>query len=216
MREALNTIRANFLFSGYDVKTVAVTSCHMSEGKSTVTLALARSLAELDKRVLLVDADLRKSVFTSRLEGMTEKGLAHYLSGQAELDEALYQTQYEKLDILLAGKVPPSPVVLLDSSRMRDLLLEMREKYDYVLIDTPPLGMVIDSAVVAKYADGVVMVLDAGNVQAKEAKDVKAQLDKSGCRLLGVILNHAEGKNEAKSRIKAAWEGIRKRFRKKK
>ena len=212
MREALNTIRANFLFSGYGVKTVAITSCHMSEGKSTVTLALARSLAELDKRVLLVDADLRKSVLPSRLEGMIEKGLTHYLSGQAELDEALYHTQYENLDILLAGKEPPSPVVLLDSSRMKDLLIEMREKYDYILIDTPPLGMVIDGAVMAKYADGVIMVLEAGSVQDKEAQAVKSQLEKSGCRLLGVILNHTGKKSKKGSRLLDCFARFKSRF----
>ncbi len=201
MREAFNTIRANFLFSGCEVKTVAITSCHMSEGKSTVSLTLSRSLAELGKRTLLIDADFRKSVFASRIEGVAEKGLTHYLSGQAELDEVLSRSQYEGFDLLLAGKVPPNPVELLNSERMKALLADMRERYDYILIDTPPLGMVIDGAVVAEQCDGVVMVLDAGNVQVKEAQAVKAQLAKSGCRLLGVILNHTDKKGSMGNRF---------------
>ncbi len=195
MREAYNTIRTNFLFSGCEIKTVVFTSCHMNEGKSTVSAVLAQSLAETGKRVLLIDADLRKSVFASRIEGQVEKGLSLFLSGQAERDEVLCQTQIVNLDIILAGKVPPNPVELLNSDRMKTLIMQAREAYDYVLIDTPPLGMVIDSAVIADYCDGAVMVLDGGNVQAREAQHVKQQLEKSGCRLLGVVLNHTEAQH---------------------
>lgn len=210
MREAYNTIRTNFLFSGCEIKTVVITSCHMSEGKSTVSSVLAQSLAEMGKKTLLVDADLRKSVFASRVEGVAAKGMSHFLSGQAELEEVLCSTQYPELDVIFAGKVPPNPVELLNSERMKNFVADMREKYDYVLIDTPPLGMVIDSAVAAEFCDGAVMVLDAGNVQSREAQDVKSQLEKSGCRLLGVVLNHTEARNgffaECVKKIKALFK----------
>ncbi len=211
MREAYNTIRTNFLFSGCEIKTVTLTSCHMSEGKSTVARMLAQSLAEAGKKTLLLDADLRKSVFASCVEAAPEKGMSHFLSGQAEIEEVLCQTNIPNFDIILAGKTPPNPVELLNSARMKAFILSMREKYAYVLIDTPPLGMVIDSAVVAEYCDGAIMVLDAGNVQAREAQYVKRQLEKSGCCLLGTVLNHTEVKRGSFFNLAKKLKSIRKK-----
>jgi len=192
LREAYKTARTNFMFSGSGIKTVIVTSCQMSEGKSTVSLNLALSLAEFGKRVLLLDADLRKSIMANHIDAPLEKGFSHFLSGQAEWNEVVCQTQFEKLDVVFSGKTPPNPVELIGSDRMKRCLEDAREEYDYILIDSPPLGMVIDSAVLAPFCDGAILVLDTGRIPAREAQRVKAQLEKSGCRLLGVILNHTQ------------------------
>lgn len=206
LREAYKTARANFMFSGEDVKAVVVTSCHMSEGKTTVSVTLARSLAEFGKRVILLDADLRKSAMAGRFGVMIDKGFSHYLSGQAEWDDVLCQTQIEGFDIVFAGQIPPNPVELVGSRAMKELIERLRKEYDYILIDSPPLGMVIDSAVIAPYADGALLVLDAGRVQTREAQYVKAQLEKSKCRILGVILNHTERKMSLIDKIRALFK----------
>ena len=99
-KEAYTTLRTNILFSGTNVKVIAITSCMMHEGKSTVSMALAKSFSELGKHVLLIDADLRKSVMSSQVEGVVEHGLSTYLSGQAEKEEVIFKTQHTPLDII--------------------------------------------------------------------------------------------------------------------
>ena len=147
--EELNTLRTNIQFSGVDKKIIAVTSCLSGEGKSTITYHLAGSLAELGKRVLLIDADMRKSVLVNILEnGNVDKGLSHYLSGQCSLSEAVYATDISRLHILFAGPTPPNPTELLSGELFRDTLESFRDIYDYILIDCAPVGMVIDLSLI--------------------------------------------------------------------
>ena len=196
MREAFNTLRTNILFSGRDVKTIVITSCVAHEGKTTVTYEIARSLAEYGKRVLLVDADLRKSVMVSRYtkeRGVV--GLSQLLSGQIPVEKAIYHTQCEGLDIIFAGPYPPNPTELVGSDVFRELMEQKRADYDYIFVDAPPLGLVIDAAVMANVCDGAIMVLCAGRVKHRLAQDVKDQLIRSGCKILGVVLNQVSRKN---------------------
>ena len=156
--EELNTLRTNIQFSGVDKKIIAVTSCLSGEGKSTITYQLAGSLAELGKRVLLIDADMRKSVLVNILEnGNVDKGLSHYLSGQCSLSEAVYATDISRLHILFAGPTPPNPTELLSGELFRDTLESFRDIYDYILIDCAPVGMVIDAAIIAKSSDAAMI-----------------------------------------------------------
>lgn len=196
MREAFSTLRTNVLFSGKDVKTVIVTSCFAHEGKTTVSLNLCVSLAGAGKRVLLIDADLRKSAFVTRYT--REKGvlgLSQVLSGQVEANNAVYPTSVAGLDVIFAGPFPPNPAELVNSAAFRDLLTAKRPLYDYIIIDAPPLGLVIDAAVMASVCDGAVLVINTGTVKRRVALDVKAQLEKSGTRLLGVVLNQVQKKS---------------------
>jgi len=195
MREAFNTLRTNILFSGRDIKTIVVTSCMAHEGKTTVSFEACRSLAESGKRVLLIDADMRKSVMASRLtkeRGIT--GLSQLLSGQITMDQAIYHTNVEGLDIVFAGPYPPNPTELIGSEAFRELLSENRDRYDYILIDAAPLGLVIDAAVMASYCDGAILVINEGRIKYRVAQGVKAQLEKSGCHILGVVLNQVDRK----------------------
>ncbi len=210
-KEAYTTLRTNLLFSGTNVRVIAVTSCMMHEGKSTVTLALAKSFFELGKRVLLIDADLRKSVLAAHVEGFVEQGLSTYLSGQAEREDVVYKTQHEGLDIIFAGRFPPNPVELLDSIKMQELIREAREEYDVVLIDTPPLGMVVDCAVIAPNCDGTVLVLKANAVRARDALEIVKDLRDKGCTVLGAVVNHIDDGKSLKSRVA---ELLQKGFRK--
>ena len=152
VKEALKTLRTNFMFCGPDIKTVLITSCISSEGKSTISMELAKSLAISEKKVLFIDADLRKSVMASKCTENSKKvvGLTEYLSGQANYDDVLYATQYENLSLIFAGAVPPNPVELLGSSKFKELIEKARNEYDYVIVDAAPLGMVIDASVISR------------------------------------------------------------------
>ncbi len=195
VREAFNTLRTNILFSGKQVKTIIVTSCFAHEGKTTVSFEMARSLADANKKVLLIDADLRKSVTANRYtkeRGIA--GLSQILSGQVEADFATYHTQIHGMDIIFAGPFPPNPAELVGSPAFKELLDGIRDNYDYIIVDAPPLGLVIDAAVMANVCDGAVIVINQGTVKYRIAQDVKNQLVKSGCRILGVVLNQAQRK----------------------
>lgn len=188
--EAYKTLRTNIEFSGADKKVLVFTSCTPNEGKSTVTMALATALAEGDKKVLFIDADLRKSVLLGRHRVTGEiKGLSHFLSGQAELKDVLTKTQEPGLTVIFAGVVPPNPAELLGNRRFEALLQGARKTYDYVIIDAPPLGSVIDAAVIAKLCDASVLVVSANTISHKFARFVKEQLEKANCPILGVVLN---------------------------
>jgi capsular exopolysaccharide synthesis family protein len=191
--EAYKTLRTNIQFCGSDIKVITFTSCTPNEGKSSVSFNLAVAFAQTGKKVILLDADLRKSVMAGRYKvGAVEYGLTHYLSGQNELDEVMLHTDIENMDVIFAGTFGPNPAELLEHQRFHDMVSKLRGMYDYVLIDTPPLGSVIDSAVVAKICDGAVLVIESNAISYRFAKDVKVQLEKSNCRILGAILNKVQ------------------------
>lgn len=189
-QEAFNTLRTNILFSGRDVKTILVTSCIAGEGKSTVAFETALGLAQMGKKVLLIDGDLRKSVYANRYT--KEKGivgLSQYLSGQMELDQVLYATQIQTLNLIFSGPFPPNPTELVGSAAFGELIRLEREQYDYILIDTPPLGLVVDAALMATVCDGAMLVIGMGMVSYHMVQGVSDQLRKSGCPILGAVLN---------------------------
>ena len=162
--EAYKSLRTNIEFSGADKKVIVFTSCTPNEGKSTVSLSLAASLAEGEKKVLFIDADLRKSVLLGRHKVVGDlKGLSHFLSGQAELKDVITKTQDPNLSVIFAGVVPPNPAELLGNKKFAGLINGARKSYDYVIIDAPPLGSVIDAAIIAKNCDASVLVIEKMN-----------------------------------------------------
>lgn len=190
IREAYKSLRTNLQFCGNDKKVITITSSVSGEGKSTVTLNLAVSLAESGKKVMIVDADMRRSVLLGRVAvNSNVKGLSYFLSNQSKLEEVVCSTNVENLHIIFSGPVPPNPTELLDSEVFREMLDILRQTYDYILIDTPPLGSVIDSAIVAKISDGAIFVIQSEAISYRFACNVKAQLEKSNCPILGVVLN---------------------------
>lgn len=191
--EALKTLRTNLMFSGAGVKAVALTSFSAEEGKSSISFQLAASLAQAGKRVLLMDADLRRSVLASRLRirGKAE-GLSHFLSGMANANEIINETDVPGLYIMLAGARVPNAAELLGNASFGKLIDALKNTFDYVIVDAAPVGQVIDCAVMAPALDGVVMVIDATHNSYKLARRMKQQLEKSGAKLLGVILNRVD------------------------
>lgn len=189
-KEAFKTLRSNIEFCGDDVKVIAVTSCMAHEGKSSVAMELAKSFAEAGNMTLLIDADMRKSVLIGRYKtGAVKYGLSHCLIGKNQFTDAVCETDIPKLYVLFSGPVPPNPSELLGSRKFVEMLDDMRKAFTYIIVDTPPLGSVIDAAVVARSCDGTLLVIENNAISYRFAQKVKEQLDKTGSRVLGVALN---------------------------
>lgn len=197
MKEAFKTLRSNVEFCGNDVKVVAVTSCTPHEGKSSIAMELAKAFAEAGNRTLLIDADMRKSVLVGRYKtGAVRYGLSHCLIGRYKYTDVICQTNISNFYMIFSGPVPPNPSELLGSGRFSTMLSALKEPFDYVIVDTPPLGSVIDAAVVAKSCDGTVLVVENNAVSYRFVQKVKEQLEKSGSRILGVALNKVDMNNK--------------------
>ena len=173
MKESLRALKTSISFSGKGVKSILFTSSVPNEGKTTVVMDLARSMADSKKSVLIVDTDMRKSVLVGRLRAKVESGgkiygLSHYLSGQVSLDKVVYATNIKGVFILFAGHEVPNPTELLETKEFKELIEFGEKNFDYVLVDTPPTGAAIDAAVVGKNVDGAVIVA-AQNVTSSRA-----------------------------------------------
>ena len=194
INESYKRIRTNISFSGEDIKVITMTSSVPNEGKTEVSFNISRSFAEDGKKTLFIDADIRKSVVLARY-GVDKEvvGLSHYLSGQTKKSEdIIYETNVPNLDVILTGTKSPNPAELLGSNKFASLIDMLREKYDYIIIDCPPLGAVIDAVLVAKISDGTIILIEADNVSYKTVQTVKKQLEQGDCKILGAILNKVE------------------------
>lgn len=193
MKEAFKTLRSNIEFCGEEVKVIAVTSCTPNEGKSSVAMEMARAFAEAGNKTMLIDADMRKSVLVGRYKtGNVKMGLTHCLIGKVNYPDVMCQTNIPNLYVTFSGPVPPNPSELLGGERFASVIRMLKGSFDYVIVDTPPLGSVIDAAIVARNCDGTVMVIESNAISYKFAQKVKEQLGKTGNRILGVVLNKVD------------------------
>lgn len=191
--EAIKTLRTNIQFTGTEVKSIVVTSCYPNEGKSDVVFQLALEIGKMGKKVLILDADIRKSSYINRFQVKQKiEGLSQYLSGQSRLQDIVYSTNFQGVDIIFAGPTAPNPSELLAQESFASLLHGMRGKYDYVLADTPPVGSLTDAAVVARQCDGAILVIESDLVSRRIAAKAKEQLEMSGCHILGAVLNKVD------------------------
>ena len=193
LSEGLNQLKTNLAFCGKDIKVIIITSSVPNEGKSSVAFDLSKTMAEGGKKILMVDADLRKSVLAAKyhIQGI-DKGLSHYLTGQAEIEDIIYETETEGFYLSVAGPLSPDPTSLLDSDQFQKFIDKVREDYDYVIIDAPPLGVVIDAVIIGKYCDGAVLVIEQGVIKRKVVQDVIKQLKRGEVRILGAVLNKVD------------------------
>jgi len=191
INEEIKTLRTNIVLSGSEKKVILITSAVSGEGKSTVAVNLARSFAEMGKKVVVVDGDLRKSHMRDELADSTQVryGLAHFLAGRVELREVLYRGKEDDVNYIFAGAYPPNPSELLAGPRMKALMQALREYYDYVIMDMSPIGMVIDAAVVAPLCDGTILLIEADAIKYKIAQDCINKMKITGTPILGVVLN---------------------------
>lgn len=190
--EAFRTMRTNIHFTNIDkdMKTIAVTSSTVSEGKSTIVSNLAISLVQEDKKVLLVDCDLRKPRVHKMFNISNVKGLTSILMGANTLETSVYDSSDVKgLSIITAGPIPPNPSELLSSNRMIEFLEVVKDKYDVIILDTPPVGLVTDAAILSTSIDGILLVVNAGKTERGQVEYAKELLDKVNANILGAVLN---------------------------
>lgn len=200
VEEAMNRLRVNIKFCGKNTKKILVISSIPNEGKSTVSVQLWKMLAEAGFPSVLVDVDLRKSVLKERQEFKSAEdiiGLDYYLSGLAEYQEVVYKTSIENGYIVPVSNLLENPSTLLEDPRMKELLDKLAEDYRYVIIDSPPLDSVADGALVASLCDGVILVVRSGMTSKRLVRQSLLQLERVGCRLLGMVLNRVETKSRA-------------------
>ena len=199
--EAFNTLSTNLSFAGENIKKIMITSCHASEGKSYLSINLARALAQRGKRVALVDADLRRSMINSTYGVRFEhdksggSGLSHFLAGMVGMDEVVYQTDITNMLMVPVGREVPNPLALLSGRHFEELLDTLAKMVDYVIVDAPPVGVVIDAAEIAKVCDGTMIAVHYNDVRRQELLDVKQQIEQSGCPILGTVLNQVDYDN---------------------
>jgi capsular exopolysaccharide synthesis family protein len=205
--EAYRMLRANlrFLSADKELKVIVVTSSVPQEGKSTVAANLAVALAQMERKVLLVDADLHRPVQHQLWELHNNVGLSNVIVGQSELSAGI-KTVMDNLDVLTSGVLPPAPASLLDSRRMAALIESFSANYDYTIIDTPSLNAAADAATLGQMADGVLLVVRPETVDCGNAKVAKELLEKSGQNVLGQVVNAVIPKNEPHSYFYFAQE----------
>lgn len=192
MREAFKTLRTNVNFSLAGVegcKIILVTSSLQSEGKSITALNLAISLAQTDKRVLIIDCDLRQPRLHRLLNVHAASGLSNLLMDTNRMDVTLFHHEEYNLDLILSGDIPPNPAELLTTVRMQNLLSTLRQRYDYIILDTPPVDLVADAMVLANNSDGVLFVVKAEHTERGALINAMRQLEYANAKVLGFVLN---------------------------
>lgn len=188
--EQFRTLRTNVHFlAGGKKSTLLLTSPSSYEGKSTATANLAVSMAHQKERILLIDANLRDPHIHFIFKISNELGLADVLSGQVELNDALYQTEIGKLAILPSGQLKSNPAELLGSESMEKLFQQALQEYDVILIDSPPVLEVTDTKLLANKSDGVILVICEGKTAIEKATEAKKALEFAKAKIYGVILN---------------------------
>jgi capsular exopolysaccharide synthesis family protein len=190
--EQYRTVRTNIEFSAVDreIKTILVTSAGPAEGKSTTAANLAVVMAQNGQSVLIVDADLRKPTahYTFGVPNMS--GLTNVLTKQGSLEELVQETKIENLSVLSCGPIPPNPAELLNSRIMGLVLERVKEMFDVIILDAPPVMALADAQILASKCDGTVLVVSSGKTEREEVKKAKVQLENSKAKILGAILNN--------------------------
>lgn len=194
--ESYRALRTNIEFSSIDeqLQVLMVSSAGPGEGKSTTITNLAVTFAQSEKRVVLIDADLRKPTAHHTFSISNRYGLSSVISQQCSLEEAIQMSDIPNLDVITSGAIPPNPAEMMNSKRMTLIIEKLRQMYDIILIDTPPLLAVTDAQIVATKSDGVILVVDQGKVKREIASKAVKNLESVNARILGVVLNNVKRK----------------------
>lgn len=198
--EAYRTLRTNIQFSSVDneVQTIMITSSGPGEGKSTTSSNLAAVMAESGAETIIIDCDQRKPTLHKKFLVSNKKGLSDVLAGKAEFKDAVVSTGIDNLDLLTSGTKPPNPSGLLASRRMKTFIEELKEKYRYIIVDTPPVIAVTDAQIVSTYVDGCILVVASSQADRDAALKAKKLLEKVNANILGTVLNKVEAKGKMK------------------
>jgi capsular exopolysaccharide synthesis family protein len=190
--EAYRNLRMNLMFMGTEekpIRTLLLSSPSPNEGKSTTSINLAATLAQQNQRVLLIDADIRRPALHRAMDVLREPGLTNLLIGDAEIREAVRPNVLPNLDVLPSGPFPPNPSEMLNSKKMQELLRNFEETYEHIILDSPPILAVTDSAMLATHTDGMVLVLRSGETEQRAAERAVDQVRRVGVRIFGAVLN---------------------------
>jgi capsular exopolysaccharide synthesis family protein len=191
LEEAFKVLSANIHFCDPEnkLKTIAITSYSSGDGKTCISTNLAYTLAKSGVKVLFVDADLRKPMLFKKLISKDFKGLSNFLLGSSSLEQIINKTQIESFHFVSCGIKTLSPGELIISPRLGDFLQKVKEIYDFVIIDTPPLGSVIDGALIASQTDAAIIVLSQNKTKCYNAVMMKEQLERANANILGAVFN---------------------------
>lgn len=188
--EYYNALCTNIQLSGDKLKVISVTSVNPGEGKTTTSVNIARSFARAGYKTLLIDGDTRNSVISGVFKSREKiTGLTEFLSGTADLSRGLCDTNIEKLFVIQSGSVSPNPTALLQSKNFNDMIETLRKYFDYIIVDTAPIGIVIDAAIITQKCDASILVTATGEVNKRDVQKAKQQLEQTGKLFLGVVLN---------------------------
>ena len=187
--EAYRTLRTNIQFSNVDgnLQTICVTSSGPGEGKTTTVTNLAETFAQAGNRVLIIDADLRRPRVHKVFKLSNHKGLTNVLANQYSIDDVTQVTGTE-VTVITSGPIPPNPSELLGSQKMKDIIIQLKQLYDVIIIDAPPVGMVTDAAILSTIVDGTILVVASGKTEVDGAKRAKQLLENVGARIVGVVM----------------------------
>jgi capsular exopolysaccharide family len=188
--EHYNALRTNIQLSGDNLKVLAISSVKPGEGKSTTSTNIAWAFARAGYKTLLVDADIRNSVMSGVFKSREKiTGLTDFLAGTTDLSNGLCDTNIENLFVIQAGPISPNPTALLQSENFHTMIDTLRKYFDYVIVDTAPIGIVIDAAIITQKCDASILVTAAGETKRRDVLKAKEQLEQTGTSFLGVVLN---------------------------
>lgn len=188
--EYYNALCTNIQLSGDKLKVISVTSVNPGEGKSTTSINIAWSFARAGYKTLLIDGDIRNSVMSGVFKSREKiTGLTEFLSGTTDLSHGLCDTNIENLFVVQSGSVSPNPTALLQSKNFNDMIETLRKYFDYIIVDTAPIGFVIDAAIITQKCDASILVTATGETNKRDVQKAKQQLAQTGKLFLGVILN---------------------------
>ncbi|HHA7318777.1 TPA: polysaccharide biosynthesis tyrosine autokinase CpsD, partial [Streptococcus pneumoniae] len=188
--EYYNALCTNIQLSGDKLKVISVTSVNSGEGKTTTSVNIARSFARAGYKTLLIDGDIRNSVMSGFFKSREKiTGLTEFLSGTADLSHGLCDTNIENLFVVQSGTVSPNPIALLQSKNFNDMIETLRKYFDYIIVDTAPIGIVIDAAIITQKCDASILVTATGEVNKRDVQKAKQQLEQTGKLFLGVVFN---------------------------
>lgn len=197
--EAFKTLRTNLMFTaGKSVPVFGIVSCFPDTGKSLISSNTAIAFAMSDKKVLLIDADMRKPVQHKCFQIKNERGLSQLLSHQITIEEAIQKAQNEdgvSFDIMTAGPIPPNPQELLSSKDTVEVFEELKKRYDVIVIDLPPAGVVSDAVTLKDIVTGFVFIVRAGMSTAPSVKSTVENMIAMGCKMVGTVLNFVDLKS---------------------
>ena len=188
--EYYNALRTNIQLSGNNLQVISITSVKPGEGKSTTSTNIAWAFARAGYKTLLVDADIRNSVMSGVFKSREKiTVLTEFLSGTTDLSHGLCDTNVENLFVVQAGSISPNPTALLQSENFSTMIDTLRKYFDYIIVDTAPIGIVIDAAIITQKCDASVLVTAAGEANRKDVQKAKGQLEQTNKPFLGVVLN---------------------------